>query len=203
MKIDVKVVEAFKKIASEIQENESLLSGLDQKIGDGDHGINMNRGFSELMQNDLSEQSDLFSLFSLVGRTLMSKVGGASGPLYGMAFINSANNLKEHTTFSLEELKIMAKAFSSSLEMLGKVSLNEKTMYDIWKPLSTFLENINEVNEQTKKEIKDFVEQKLKDTEQMIATKGRASYLKERSQGTIDPGSYSSSIIIKNLVDIF
>ncbi|UWD34551.1 dihydroxyacetone kinase subunit DhaL [Mesomycoplasma molare] len=198
MKIE-ELKKVFQTIYNELEEKKDFLSLLDQNIGDGDHGVNIVRGFKEVIQS-ITTEVDLSSFLSIVGRTLMSKVGGASGPLYGMAFINAANNLKNKTELGLEEFKILVKSFSASLEMLGKVKIGEKTMYDVWKPLSEKLDSINEINEKNKLELIDFVNNSALATKDLIATKGRASYLKERSKGTIDPGSASSNIILANII---
>ncbi|MGZ9454174.1 dihydroxyacetone kinase subunit DhaL [Mycoplasma sp. AC157] len=193
------LTDAMKNIAKELKENEDYISTLDQTIGDGDHGFNMVRGFTEV-SNIHFEQVDLSTYLTLVGRSLMSKVGGASGPLYGMAFMNSANALKGHETFTFSEFKILVSSFTKSLEMLGKVTLNEKTMYDVWKPLETYLESKETLDASEFDAIINYVYSLVENTKDLVATKGRASYLKERSSGTIDPGSYSSYIIIKNLI---
>ncbi|WP_322901595.1 dihydroxyacetone kinase subunit DhaL [Mycoplasmopsis felis] len=201
MKIEYqKFIDAIKEISKEINENQDWLSELDQSVGDGDHGVNMSRGFNEVAKLDHTNLS-LSNYISLIGRTLMSKVGGASGPLYGMCFMNTANNIKESQSFTLKDLKILVQNFVNTLTMLGKVKENEKTMFDVWKPLNDYLVNINEINLDIKNNLINFIFDCAQKTKDMIATKGRASYLKERSTGTIDPGSYSSYIILKNIIN--
>ncbi|MCU9938579.1 dihydroxyacetone kinase subunit DhaL [Mycoplasmopsis felis] len=201
MKIEYqKFIDAIKEISKEINENQDWLSELDQSVGDGDHGVNMSRGFNEVAKLDHTNLS-LSNYISLIGRTLMSKVYGASYPLYGMCFMNTANNIKESQSFTLKELKILVQNFVNTLTMLGKVKENEKTMFDVWKPLNDYLVNINEINLDIKNNLINFIFDCAQKTKDMIATKGRASYLKERSTGTIDPGSYSSYIILKNIIN--
>ncbi|UWV84845.1 DAK2 domain-containing protein [Mycoplasmopsis felis] len=115
--------------------------------------------------------------------------------------MNTANNIKESQSFTLKELKILVQNFVNTLTMLGKVKENEKTMFDVWKPLNDYLVNINEINLDIKNNLINFIFDCAQKTKDMIATKGRASYLKERSTGTIDPGSYSSYIILKNIIN--
>ncbi|MGZ9756578.1 dihydroxyacetone kinase subunit DhaL [Mycoplasma sp. 4423] len=195
------LVDAMHQINIDLQDNQDYLSSLDQAIGDGDHGFNMVRGFvkvAEIRPNNL----DLSGYLNQVGRTLMSVVGGASGPLYGMAFLQSGNTLRGSEKFDFVEFKTLIKTFAASLEKLGRVILNEKTMYDVWKPLASYLENKNNLQQKEKDNLTEFVKSLSDKTKQMQANKGRASYLKERSIGTVDPGSYSSYLILKNLIKV-
>ncbi|MGZ9763229.1 dihydroxyacetone kinase subunit DhaL [Mycoplasma sp. 5912] len=195
------LVDAMHQINIDLQDNQDYLSSLDQAIGDGDHGFNMVRGFvkvAEIRPNNL----DLSGYLNQVGRTLMSVVGGASGPLYGMAFLQSGNALKGSEKFDFVEFKTLIETFAASLEKLGRASLNEKTMYDVWKPLASYLENKNNLQQEEKDNLTEFVKSLSDKTKQMQANKGRASYLKERSIGTVDPGSYSSYLILKNLIKV-
>ncbi|WP_435129530.1 dihydroxyacetone kinase subunit DhaL [Mycoplasma sp. 6243] len=195
------LVDAMHQINIDLQDNQDYLSSLDQAIGDGDHGFNMVRGFvkvAEIRPNNL----DLSGYLNQVGRTLMSVVGGASGPLYGMAFLQSGNTLRGSEKFDLVEFKTLIETFAASLEKLGRASLNEKTMYDVWKPLASYLENKNNLQQKEKDNLIEFVKSLSDKTKEMQANKGRASYLKERSIGTVDPGSYSSYLILKNLIKV-
>ncbi|MGZ9762566.1 dihydroxyacetone kinase subunit DhaL [Mycoplasma sp. 394] len=195
------LVDAMHQINIDLQDNQDYLSSLDQAIGDGDHGFNMVRGFvkvAEIRPNNL----DLSGYLNQVGRTLMSVVGGASGPLYGMAFLQSGNTLRGSEKFDFVEFKTLIKTFAASLEKLGRVILNEKTMYDVWKPLASYLENKNNLQQKEKDNLIEFVKSLSDKTKEMQANKGRASYLKERSIGTVDPGSYSSYLILKNLIKV-
>ncbi|TDV24388.1 dihydroxyacetone kinase DhaL subunit [Mycoplasmopsis mustelae] len=188
----------IQNLTKDLKQNEDFLSTLDQNIGDGDHGVNMVRGFVEV-EKIAWENQNLNDYLNLIGRTLLAKIGGASGPLYGMSFINTANNLKEHSEFMFNEFKILVDSFCKTLETLGRVQLKEKTMYDVWKPLQLRLQNSDSLD---KSSLINFVLECANSTKNLLATKGRASYLKERSIGTIDPGSYSSYLILKNLIEI-
>ncbi|WBP84271.1 dihydroxyacetone kinase subunit DhaL [Mycoplasmopsis edwardii] len=203
MKIDVnKFNSIVNNIYSELKANEDFISGLDQSIGDGDHGYNIVRGFNAVLELNHSSMN-LETYFMQIGRTLMAKVGGASGPLYGMSFMKGASAFKGLDEITFDSFKVFVNNFAASLELLGKVQLNEKTMYDIWKPLAIKLETVSEINESTKEEITKYLDELLANTANMVATKGRASYLKDRSKGTMDPGSFTSTIILKNILKGF
>lgn len=186
------------KIKDEIVENSDKLSMLDQKIGDGDHGTNMKRGFEEVVK--IENANNLKEYIYSIGMVLMSKVGGASGPLYGMSFINSTSKLNIMDEFSWEDFQIFVDTFVNTLQTLGKSQPGEKTMLDVWFPLKKEIDSKNKIDEKYIKKLIDKIDGFIQSTENMIATKGRSSYLKERSFGTIDPGSFSSGIIIKNIL---
>lgn len=190
-----KLIVIIENIFQEIVAKEELLTNLDNKIGDGDHGLNMKRGF-QFVVNAIKEQKPCTpkETLTLVGRTLLSKVGGASGPLYGMMFIKGASQItsknldwKGFTNFILEANKVT--------EKLGRTNLNDKTLFDVWKRLENDLIK-------GQQEDKNMILVNLKKysdmTKNMKALKGRSSYLGERSIGTIDPGSVSSVIILSN-----
>ncbi|WP_051521828.1 dihydroxyacetone kinase subunit DhaL [Mycoplasma leonicaptivi] len=202
MKIEYQnLVNAILQTNKDIKDNEERLSELDQSIGDGDHGFNMVRGYNEVSLIN-PENLTLSVYLSKVGTALMSKVGGASGPLYGMCFMNTANKLKNTNIFDLAELKILVETFVLTLKMLGKCEEKQKTMFDVWSPLNAYLSKISEVNDQVKKQLIDFIFECVENTKDMIATRGRASYLKERSSGSIDPGSFSSFLLLRNLISV-
>lgn len=173
----------LKDYAQLIKENKDLLNELDTPIGDGDHGTNMDRGMSaviEVLEQETFDSNE--ALLKKVGMTLLSKVGGASGPLYGSAFIAMAKVIDQ--SLSNDVLT----AGYESISKRGKSELNEKTMLDVWIPLSK-----SDLNKLTKEEIHTLSD-RTKDTK---ATKGRASFLGERSIGYIDPGSLSSALLFE------
>lgn len=172
-----------------IQANKDYLSELDSPIGDGDHGGNMARGMSavmdELANKELTSSADVFKIVSM---QLLSKVGGASGPLYGSAFmgIMKAQQAGQNLVDSLE----------AGLEMIqkrGKAEVGEKTMVDIWFSVI--------------EAIKDgcltqaVIDQAVEQSKNLQATKGRASYVGERSIGHIDPGTCSSGYLFSALLE--
>ncbi|WP_271004677.1 dihydroxyacetone kinase ADP-binding subunit DhaL1 [Listeria seeligeri] len=170
-----------------VQENKQLLSNLDQAIGDGDHGINMARGLSELKKAFADkEPTDLKDVFKTAGMTMVSKVGGASGPLYGTAFLNMSKAVESETIDSVGLTKVI-EAGLEGIEKRGKSHAGEKTMIDVWEPVVHALHQEDLTD--------DVVDAALQKTKDLKATKGRASYLGERSIGHLDPGAYSSALL--------
>ncbi|HIC0393520.1 TPA: dihydroxyacetone kinase subunit DhaL [Streptococcus agalactiae] len=173
-----------------IQSNKDYLSELDTPIGDGDHGGNMARGMTAVIENlDNNEFSSDADVFKTVSMQLLSKVGGASGPLYGSAFMGITKAEQSESTIS--------EALGAGLEMIqkrGKAELNEKTMVDVWHGVIEAIEK-NELTE-------DRIDSLVDATKGMKATKGRASYVGERSVGHIDPGSFSSGLLFKALLEV-
>ncbi|HFZ6660853.1 TPA: dihydroxyacetone kinase subunit DhaL [Streptococcus agalactiae] len=173
-----------------IQSNKDNLSELDTPIGDGDHGGNMARGMTAVIENlDNNEFSSAADVFKTVSMQLLSKVGGASGPLYGSAFMGITKAEQSESTIS--------EALGAGLEMIqkrGKAELNEKTMVDVWHGVIEAIEK-NELTE-------DRIDSLVDATKGMKATKGRASYVGERSVGHIDPGSFSSGLLFKALLEV-
>lgn len=173
-----------------IQANKDYLSELDTPIGDGDHGGNMARGMAAVVENlegkDFANSAEVFQVVSM---QLLSKVGGASGPLYGSAFMGIMKAEKEGTS--------LVDAVRAGLDMIqkrGKASVGEKTMVDVWDGVVEAIRR----EELTKETIRALVES----TKDMKATKGRASYVGERSIGHIDPGSYSSGLLFEALLEV-
>ncbi|MEJ7173584.1 dihydroxyacetone kinase subunit DhaL [Staphylococcus caprae] len=176
-------------LADTFKEKEEELTDLDRAIGDGDHGVNMERGFSHLEGN--IDDNDMASLFKSTGMTLMSKIGGASGPLYGFSFVKMASVVKDE--IDNENLKELLKTFADAIAQRGKVELNEKTMYDV-------VERANEALQKDEKLNLEKLQSYADDTKDMVATKGRASYFKEDSKGYIDPGAQSMVYILNALM---
>lgn len=183
-------IEWFKDFNEKIQENKDYLSELDTPIGDGDHGANMSRGMNETVKAlDATDFTTVSEIFQKVGMTLISKVGGASGPLYGSAFLAMAKTAKEST--GVTEL------IYSGLEAIqkrGKAQVGEKTMVDIW---AAFLNDL-----QTSAASKEKIEEVVEASKDILATKGRASYLGQRSLGHIDPGTRSSGYLFESLLEV-
>lgn len=181
------------KIVDILIENKDFLSELDSAIGDGDHGFNMAKGFEAVkVEMDKGDFEDMYALFNKVAMTLISRVGGASGPLYGTFFMKFAAQLKGKKELTKEDF---AKAFLSGTEGVkarGKANVGDKTMVDVLSPVSTSLENGEAYTDVIK-----LAEERKEYTKEIKANKGRASYLGERSIGHIDPGAESSYLMIK------
>ncbi|MGX7059472.1 dihydroxyacetone kinase subunit DhaL [Vagococcus humatus] len=175
--------------AAKINDNKQYLSDLDSAIGDGDHGMNMARGTTEMQKALEEKQPDtLMDIFKLAGMQLVSKVGGASGPLYGSAFLGMAKAAKDS-----DDLATILEAGLEGIQKRGKAVAGEKTMIDTWVPVIAAVK----ANELTK----EVVEQAAQSTIDMQATKGRASYLGERSIGHLDPGSVSSQYLFETMIE--
>lgn len=186
-------LESMKKwmtlFTAQLLENKDYLSELDTAIGDGDHGNNLARGAAALNEAFASkEPEDVTALLKVTGMTLVSKVGGASGPLYGSAFISMAKASQDST-----DLAALLEAGLDGIQKRGKAEAGEKTMVDEWVPV---VEAVKAKNLTT-----DLIEDSVQKTKDMKATKGRASYLGERSVGHIDPGAMSSSYLFKTMME--
>lgn len=187
-----KVKEKIIKIADILIENKEYLSELDSAIGDGDHGFNMAKGFGFVKEEMKKDFKDMNELFNKVAMTLISKVGGASGPLYGTFFMKFASELKGKTELTRDDF---AEAFGKGVEgvkLRGKAQIGDKTMIDVLEPVSIELKKGTDFEK-----VIELAEEKKDYTKEIKANKGRASYLGDRSIGHIDPGAYSSYLIIK------
>ena len=189
-----KVVLWFKEWAAIINDEMDYISDLDNAIGDGDHGFNMSKGLTAYIEaRNAKDVSSISDELKLMGMTLISKVGGASGPLYGSAFLAMAKTVDGKDDLNQTDLADMLQAGVDSIQKRGKAERFEKTMIDLWLPA---IEKLRE-GSLTPSSVDELVEA----TAPLKATKGRASYLGERSIGHIDPGSYSSGILFKKLLD--
>ncbi|MFD1068218.1 dihydroxyacetone kinase subunit DhaL [Oceanobacillus locisalsi] len=183
-----------------IQDNKAYLTELDQAIGDSDHGINMSRGFQEV-ENKVESASydEVSALLKDVAMTLMSKVGGASGPLYGTAFLKMSTAVKGNDTVDQDVMAAGLEAAAQGIQQRGKSTAGEKTMVDVWEPLASWWKEQDEISAEN---LEAVAKEAMESTKQMEATKGRASYLKEKSVGHIDPGSASSYYLFKALAEV-
>ena len=187
-------------IAVMIEEQKQHLSDLDQAIGDGDHGFNMARGFNVVMQKlKDAPGADIGEVLKTVAMTLISNVGGASGPLYGTLFLKASGMAKGLTEIDLPAFVPIFKEGVLGVQARGKAELGEKTMIDVLLPVLGSFEKDSaaglsgkEAFANAEKIAADCVEK----TKDIIAKKGRASYLGERSIGHIDPGATSSYLMI-------
>ncbi|WP_339200033.1 dihydroxyacetone kinase subunit DhaL [Aeribacillus sp. FSL k6-2211] len=183
-----------------IQENKEYLTELDQAIGDGDHGLNMARGFQETVKKITEgKYDDLGSLFKDVGMTLIAKVGGASGPLYGTAFMKASLALKGKKEVDIKALVEALAASLDGLKVRGKAQVGDKTMIDVWEPVIEYMKNHETIHS---KELTDLSKEKMDDTKELEAKKGRAAYLGKRSIGHIDPGAASSYLLFASLAEL-
>lgn len=199
------VIKFLEKAASKIKENKEFLTKLDSAIGDGDHGINMDRGFSKIISTlDSLKDRDIGTILRTCSMTLISTVGGASGPLYGTAFLYASKLLNGKYEIDMNELLQVLKSALDGIKMRGKATEGEKTMIDAIAPaLRAFEEKLKsgalpvEIMEAAVNAAKEGV----KNTIPMKATKGRASYLGDRSIGHQDPGATSSYLIFEAMLE--
>lgn len=172
-----------------IQDQKDYLSDLDTPIGDGDHGANMARGMAAAVESLAAKDfASAAEVFQAVSMQLISKVGGASGPLYGSAFMGMAKAEKDG-----KDLLEVIQAGLDMIQKRGKAVPGEKTMVDVWSELPVSLQS----GDLTREKIGSLVEA----TKDLKATKGRASYVGERSIGHIDPGSASSGLLFEALLE--
>jgi len=173
----------------QILENKAYLSELDTAIGDGDHGNNLARGANALTEALQTKNPEtLPELLKVTGMTLVSKVGGASGPLLGSAFISMAKASQDS-----DDLATVLESGLEGIQKRGKAVAGEKTMVDEWVPV------VEAVKSKTLTSA--FIDETVEKTIDMKATKGRASYLGDRSIGHIDPGAMSSSYLFKTMME--
>lgn len=196
-----KYLEILNKIADEINRNQEELTDLDREIGDGDHGVNIDRGFSEIKKIlPTFENLSTSEVFSKIGMTLLTKVGGASGAIYGTAFMNAGIYLKGKENITDEIIVETLKSMIDGIQKRGKAIQGEKTILDTIIPVYEFLNgaiNSGKTLEEIKNDVLAIARNAMESTKDIIATKGRAAYLGERSKGHIDPRAMSSYIMIK------
>lgn len=199
------VIEIINAIASKIEENKMYLTELDASIGDGDHGLNMSKGFAAVREAlSKGDSKDAGDVFKKTGMALVSHVGGASGPLYGTAFMKAAVVVNGKENINIEDFVNILKAAIDGVKLRGKAELGEKTMLDALIPAYEAAVKAKEKGKDYKEVLSDAskaAEEGAVKTEKIIATKGRASYLGERSIGHRDPGAASALIIINEIYD--
>jgi len=200
-----KLLEIMKAISEKIEKEKDILTELDNAIGDGDHGINMARGAKAVMEKiPLLITKDSGAIFKGIGMAIVSSVGGASGALYGTAFMKAGDVLKGKMELSPEDFLAAFSASVTGIKTRGKSTIGEKTMLDALCPAERAMREAI----QAKKSLKDALlaaadeaEKGAERTKDLIATKGRASYLGERSLGHRDPGAVSSSFMLRAMAD--
>jgi dihydroxyacetone kinase-like protein len=185
-------------VASRVIASADELTDLDRAIGDGDHGTNMRRGFEAVLAaaDELAAKSFGESLKG-VGTTLVMKVGGASGPLYGTLFLSLGKSLDDEV--SREQV---AEAFAAAIDAVkarGKSEAGQKTMLDVFFPVLAVL---REGGEGLPARLKTAAKSAAENTIPMRAIRGRASFLGERSIGHMDPGAWSSALIVDAVADV-
>ena len=201
-----KVLEAIMAIGRKMEEEKEYLTELDQPIGDSDHGINLARGFGAVQDKlPAMEGKDIGTILKTVGMTLVSTVGGASGPLYGTAYMKAGMVLAGKEEMGLPEFLEAVKAAVEGVEQRGKAKLGEATMLDAMIPS---LEAMKAAAEDGKP-FGDVLEAGVtaawagaEHTKDLIATKGRASYVGQRGLGHQDPGATSYCYMLEEIAKL-
>jgi dihydroxyacetone kinase-like protein len=176
------------------------LTELDRQIGDGDHGENMHRGFQAVLAklDDGTERTQVGQVLKVVATTLMSSVGGASGPLYGTAFLRAAK-VTERDDLDASSVVVMLEAALEGIATRGKATTGEKTMVDAWQPAVDAAARVAHDSADPVAVLQAAAEAAdvgATATIPLVATKGRASYLGERSAGHEDPGARSTALLL-------
>lgn len=193
-------------MAKKIEAEKEYLTELDNEIGDGDHGINLARGF-EAVEKKLPSLAggDIGALLKGVGMQLVSTVGGASGPLYGTAFMKAGMACKGLTEIDGPAFVKAMEAAVDGIKMRGKATEGEKTMLDALCPALKVMQDDVTAGKSLKEALQDAAqaaEKGVEYTKTIIATKGRASYLGERSLGHQDPGATSLLYLLQVLAEM-
>src|SRR6202047_3326389 len=188
----------FETVAQRVIASADELTDLDRAIGDGDHGTNMRRGFEAVLTTvDRDSAKNLGESLRGLGTTLVMKVGGASGPLYGTLFMALGKSLGDEVS-----RERVADAFAAAVEAVkarGKSDVGQKTMLDVLAPV---LEVLREGGDGLPLRLKAAARDAAEKTIQMRAIRGRASFLGERSIGHMDPGARSSALIVDAIADV-
>lgn len=194
------VVNWVKSYAQLIEDNYVLLTELDREIGDADHGANMKRGFKAVLEKlPAVEDKDIGTILKNVAMTLLSKVGGAGGPLYSTLFMKAGNSIGPKVEIELVDWVQALEAGINGIAALGKALPNDKTMLDALYPALEALKSSMDQGLSTGEALSKSAEaahQGMLATIPLVARKGRASYLGERSAGHQDPGATSTFFLL-------
>ena len=195
------IIQILNEVQKAYEANASEIEKLDQAIGDGDHVINMRRGFKSILgiEEELGPLKPGDAL-NKIGMTLLASIGGAAGPLFASMFMGMA---KVSGSDDIDDGKTVAKMFSAGVESVkqrGKADVGDKTMLDVLIPVSNLFSELVETGNLSKNEmlrqLMAEAERGMLSTKDIVATKGRASYLGDRAKGHIDPGAKSCQLII-------
>jgi phosphoenolpyruvate---glycerone phosphotransferase subunit DhaL len=196
------VVAWVRAFAADVEANKEYLTQLDAAIGDADHGINMSRGMSAVVGklDDSAGDQDVGALLKTVGMTLVSTVGGAAGPLYGTLFLQMGTAAAGKNELGPDDWAAALEAAIKGVEARGKAEPGDKTMLDALLPGLEALKSALDGGASFEDALTASAEaagQGMRDTTPLVARKGRASYLGERSAGHQDPGATSSHMLLE------
>jgi dihydroxyacetone kinase-like protein len=195
----------LERLAETLHEHARELTRLDAAIGDADHGTNMDRGFRAVRERALgAESTDVAAMFKQAGMVLIGTVGGAGGPLYGTLFLRMSQAAAGKERLTVEDVGQMLKAGLEGVVQRGKAERGEKTMVDALGPAVDALQAAlaeGRDGAEALREAASAAERGAEATVPMVARKGRASYLGERSAGHKDPGATSSALLMRTLAE--
>jgi phosphoenolpyruvate---glycerone phosphotransferase subunit DhaL len=193
----ISISQLLEPVAATIISHAEELTELDSAIGDADHGLNMKRGFEfVLADREKLATTTLPEALKAIGMTLVMKVGGASGPLYGTLFLTLGKELPAEP--SVADVARALEAALLAMKARGKADVGNKTMLDVLAPVAAHLAT----GTATLDSVREIARTSAEATIPMKATKGRASFLGDRSIGHMDPGSRSSSLMISTICDV-
>ncbi len=196
------VVTAIRAAAAVVQEHRDELVRLDQAIGDADHGENMRRGFTAVLSRlDADEPDSPAKVLKLVATTLISTVGGAAGPLYGTAFLRASAAVGDAAELDCDAVARALRAALDGVVARGKAVVGDKTMVDALTPAVTAAASATGSVAAALSAAADAAAEGAESTVPMVARKGRASYLGERSAGHLDPGARSTALLLRAFAD--
>jgi dihydroxyacetone kinase-like protein len=199
------ILDWIRRYAAVVAENKTYLTELDSAIGDADHGINMDRGFQAVLEKvEGLAARDIGATFKAVGMTLISKVGGAAGPLYGTFFVQLGTVTAGKEAISVDEFAAALEAGVAGIQRLGKAEPGDKTMVDALLPARDAIKAAAADGASVGAAVgkaAEAAEAGMLATVPLVARKGRASYLGERSAGHQDPGATSSYLLLKCAAD--
>lgn len=193
-----------KNLIKTIQTNKEYLSEVDGAIGDGDHGVNMNKGFTLCEGKLAGKEVNLTDALNTLGRTLIMEIGGSMGPLYGTIFMGLSKASKDVEIIDKEVFKNMLNSCLKDLQAFDKAKVGDKTLQDT---LSPAIDAYNAAIDAGKsfsealQDLKEAAEKGKESTRDMVAKIGRASRLGERSRGILDAGATSCNLILQSMSD--
>ena len=197
------LISQAKNIQKVINENAPEIEALDQNIGDGDHVFNVQRGLKLVveLENKIKDLSTDKAL-NMIAMKVLSGIGGSSGALFGTFFMSMAKTTDLDKNINFNKACEMIINGIQAMKERGKADVGEKTMMDVLIPVSVKLNEIKNNNSEIKQGLSEIIkiaEDRMLSTKDMLATKGRASFLGERAKGHIDPGARSSQLIIDTI----
>ena len=199
-----RIQDTVEAVAAAVIEQKDYLTALDAEIGDGDHGLNMARGFEAVREamDELGDESRPGPVFKAIGEALLENVGGAAGPLYATGFLKAAEACDDETNFSIANVEKALGAAIKGIQARGRAVRGEKTMLDVLIPVYECFIPEN-AGDKTLFQCLAAASLAARDgvayTKTIAATKGRASYVGERSIGHEDPGAVSSMIMFRDM----